>query len=147
MKYSLKQRNFWFVLLADTVLVSLAYYCAYLLRFDGAIPPKYFAGWSQTVIWIAPLKLLTFFYFRLYRGMWRYTSAYDFINLLKACFTSSGIIVLILLVSYQLIGFPRSVFVIDFFLVFLFLGGLRMGIRLYYYHQNTKKLHQDNYVL
>ena len=139
MKYSLKQRNFWFVLLADTVLVSLAYYFAYLLRFDGAIPPKYFAGWSQTVIWIAPLKLLTFFYFRLYRGMWRYTSAYDFINLLKACFTSSGIIVLILLVSYQLIGFPRSVFIIDFFLVFLFLGGLRMGIRLYYYHQNGTK--------
>ena len=139
MKYSLKQRNFWFVLLADTVLVSLAYYFAYLLRFDGAIPPKYFAGWSQTVIWIAPLKLLTFFYFRLYRGMWRYTSAYDFINLLKACFTSSGITVLILLVSYQLIGFPRSVFIIDFFLVFLLLGGLRMGIRLYYYHQNGTK--------
>jgi hypothetical protein len=55
MKYSLKQRNFWFVLLADAVLVSLAYYFAYLLRFDGAIPPKYFARWSQTVIWIAPL--------------------------------------------------------------------------------------------
>ena len=63
------------MLLTDAVLVSLAYFYAYLLRFDAAIPPKYFTGLAKTVIWIVPLRLLTFYYFGLYRGMYRYTSA------------------------------------------------------------------------
>jgi FlaA1/EpsC-like NDP-sugar epimerase len=64
--------------------------------------------------------------------MWRYTSIHDLINLAKACVVSSGIIIFTLLISIRFVGFPRSVFVIDFLLTFLFLGGFRLGIRLYY---------------
>ena len=63
--------------------------------------------------------------------MWRYTGIYDLENLIKACVISSGIIVFILVLKVRFVGFPRSVFAIDLLLTFLFLSGIRVGIRLF----------------
>jgi FlaA1/EpsC-like NDP-sugar epimerase len=135
----LKNRNFWIMLLGDTLLALLSYYFAYYLRFDGDIPPAYLTRFLYTIIWIVPIKLACFFFFDLYRGMWRYTSVYDLINLSKACLTSSATIAIVLIITIRFIGFPRSVFIIDFLLTFLFVGGFRMGIRLYYHRRNSSK--------
>ena len=86
---------------------------------------------ENTVVWIVPLKLACFFFFGLYKGMWRYTGIYDLENLIKACVISSGIIVFILVLKVRFVGFPRSVFAIDLLLTFLFLSGIRVGIRLF----------------
>ena len=126
----LKRLNFWIVFLGDAVLVGLAYYLAYYLRFDGDIPATSLTQWTNTVVWIVPLKLVCLFFFGLYKGMWRYTSIYDLENLIKACVISSGIIVFILVLKVRFEGFPRSVFAIDLLLTFLFLSGVRVGIRL-----------------
>ena len=72
-----------------------------------------------------------FLFFWLYKGMWRYTGIYDLENLIKACVISSGIIVFILVLKVRFVGLPRSIFVIDLLLTFLFLGGVRVGIRLF----------------
>jgi len=120
-------------------LALLSYYFAYYLRFDGDIPPAYLTRFLYTIIWIVPIKLACFFFFDLYRGMWRYTSIYDLINLSKACLTSSATIAIVLIITIRFIGFPRSVFIIDFLLTFLFVGGFRMGIRLYYHRRNSSK--------
>jgi FlaA1/EpsC-like NDP-sugar epimerase len=135
----LKNRNFWIMLLGDTLLALLSYYFAYYLRFDGDIPPAYLTRFLYTIIWIVPIKLACFFFFDLYRGMWRYTSIYDLITLSKACLTSSATIAIVLIITIRFIGFPRSVFIIDFLLTFLFVGGFRMGIRLYYHRRNSSK--------
>ena len=123
----LKRPNFWVVFLGDAVLVGLAYYLAYYLRFDGNISAASFTQWMNTVVWIVPLKLACFFFFGLYKGMWRYTGIYDLENLIKACVISSGIIVFILVLKVRFVGFPRSVFAIDLLLTFLFLSGIRVG--------------------
>ena len=81
----LKRPNFWVVFLGDAVLCGLAYYLSYILRFDGNIPAGELANWMSTVVWIVPLKLTCFFFFGLYKGMWRYTGIYDLENLIKAC--------------------------------------------------------------
>ena len=69
----LKRPNFWIVFFGDAVLAGLAYYLAYFLRFDGNIPANHLADWMNTVVWIVPLKMVSFFFFGLYKGMWRYT--------------------------------------------------------------------------
>jgi FlaA1/EpsC-like NDP-sugar epimerase len=74
--------------------------------------------------------MFVFIYFGLYRGMWRYTSLVDLLNVLKATFTSSVLIILTILFIYRFQGFPRSVFIIDGFLTFIFIGGIRIVIRL-----------------
>jgi len=101
------------MVLGDAVLVSFAYFLSYFLRFDGDIPSNELANFLSTVIWIVPLKLACFGFFDLYKGMWRYTSIHTLTNLIKACTTSSTIIVVLLLVTVRFVGFPRSVFFID----------------------------------
>jgi len=126
----LKRPNFWIVVLADAVLVAAAYLLSYYLRFDGDIPAMEFANWKRTVVWIVLLKLACFYFFGLYKGMWRYTGIYDLESLIKACLVSSGIIVFILVLKVRFVGFPRSIFVIDLLLAFLFVSGVRVGIRI-----------------
>jgi FlaA1/EpsC-like NDP-sugar epimerase len=146
MIYTLKNRNFWIMLFGDAVLILLSYFFAYYLRFDGHIPPKSLTNFMQTVIWIVPLKLACFFFFDVYKGMWRYTSIHDLTNLIKACLTSSAIITVLLLITVRFAGFARSVFIIDFLLTFLFVSGYRIGIRLFYSPMNGRfrSLHQRN---
>jgi FlaA1/EpsC-like NDP-sugar epimerase len=68
--------------------------------------------------------------FNLYKGMWRYTSISDLINILKATFVSSAIIILTILYLHRFEYYPRSVFVIDAFPTLVLIGGIRLFIRL-----------------
>ena len=143
---TLKRRNFWIMLLTDGVIVALSYYLSYYLRFDGPIPQPYLHVFLNTIIWIIPLKLVSFFFFDLYKGMWRYTSVVDLINLLKACITASAIIAGILGITTRFYDISRGVFVIDFLLTFCFTGALRVGIRLMYqkrYSKHERNNHRD----
>jgi len=128
---TLKRPNFWLVFLGDGILVALSLYLAYLLRFDGRIPPEQLKEALGILPWVIPIKLIGFFFFGLYKGMWRYTGIYDLENLVKACVISSGLIVFILVLKTRFVGFPRSVFVIDLLLTFLSVSGARIGIRMF----------------
>jgi FlaA1/EpsC-like NDP-sugar epimerase len=134
----IRKRNFWVMLFVDAILVSFAYFLSYLLRFDGAIPQTHITNFCRTVVWILPLKLVFFYVFGLYKGMWRYTSISDLQNLVKGCLASTGTILLILLISVRFYGFARSVFIIDLFLSFIFIGGFRIAVRMFYHRQNKK---------
>lgn len=122
-------RNLVLVAAADVALLTLALFLSYLLRFDFNIPPAFQAALIRALPIILVCKLLSFHYFDLYRGMWRYTSIADLLNLLKAVSASSMIIVTVLLLGTRFIGFPRSVFVMDWCLSILLVGGFRLGIR------------------
>lgn len=131
MKVLIRNKNFWLMLAADFCLITLSYLLAYKIRFEGEIPTQYFSIIEQTILAVVSIKIVTFFIFNLYRGMWRYTSLVDFINVIKAVAVSSIIIILIILFLYSLQGFPRSVFILDFLLTLVFIAGIRLGIRLY----------------
>jgi len=118
------------MLILDATLVAAAYISAYLLRFDGHIPLQNWVQLKTTLPFVIPLKLFCFIMFGLYKGMWRYTSLADLRNTFKATSLSSIIIVLAILFLYRFHGFSRSVYVIDFVFTFLFVGGIRVAIRL-----------------
>ncbi len=131
MKYIIKNRNFWLILLLDTLLLFFSYYGSYLIRFEGHIPEEHFAVFRKTVLLIIPFKLACFLFFKLYKGMWRYTSIPDFLNLVKATFVSSTVIMLAILFLHQFRGYVRSVFIMDAALTLLFIGGIRLLIRIF----------------
>jgi len=130
MRHFISRKNFWIILSIDLLLLCLAYFASYFIRFEGRIPQNEILNFRNTVWLIIPFKLLVFFQFKLYRGMWRYTSISDLINLIKATFVSSTIIILAILYLRRFEGFPRSVFIIDAFLTLFFIGGVRLSIRL-----------------
>jgi FlaA1/EpsC-like NDP-sugar epimerase len=134
----IRKRNFWVMLSVDAIIISFTYFLSYLLRFDGAIPHAHITNFGHTVLWILPLKLVSFFVFGLYKGIWRYTSISDIESLVKGCLASTGTVLLILFISVQFYGFARSVFIIDLFLTFIFIGGFRVAVRMFYYRQNKR---------
>jgi len=125
----IKNRNLWVMLAVDVLLVCGSYYLAFVLRFDGRLPADQLRIFRQSVVWILPLKLALFIFFDLYRGMWRYFSVSDLINVFKACAVASVAMILVVLASYRFEGFSRTVFFLDFILCLMMVGGFRLMIR------------------
>ncbi len=131
MKHLLRNKNFWTILVTDAGLVCVSYVLAYLIRFENDIPPDQVEMLVQTLPWIVPLKILLFAWLGLYRGMWRYTSISDLINIIKATVISAGAIALALLLIRHFEGFSRSVLVMDALLTLTLIGGVRLLIRVH----------------
>jgi len=96
--------------------------------------PEGIPGLSFRVIPLIILaKIISFYFFDVYQGMWRYTSLQDLINILKASIFSSLSIFFLFFLTQELKGFARSIFIVDWILTLLFIGGYRVSIRLYYW--------------
>ena len=113
----------------DFVLICLALYSAHLLRYEGAIPALVEGPLRQAIPWTIVWRLVAFWYFGLYRSMWRYTGVKDLINVFKAVSLSSLMVVLTLTLLYRFEGFSRSAFVLDWLLMCIFAGGARVAVR------------------
>jgi FlaA1/EpsC-like NDP-sugar epimerase len=124
--------KFYLVLFGDAAIFALAHIAAYLFRFEFSLASLYLQQIKAVLIWLVPLKLIVFFSFGLYRGMWRYTSIRDFWLIAQATVVSSLLAMVIMIYLNRFEGYSRTVFIIDGVLTFLAIGGLRMVIRSYY---------------
>jgi FlaA1/EpsC-like NDP-sugar epimerase len=140
MKFKLIYKNFFIVLGIDLLLLTASLFLAYLIRFDFDLPQQHSVLLYKMLPFVLIFKIISFYFFDLYRGMWRYTSIADLLNIIKASFVSTlGIVCLILFSHTRFIGFPRSVFIMDWCFTVLFISGYRLGIRLYFEHFSEDK--------
>jgi FlaA1/EpsC-like NDP-sugar epimerase/lipopolysaccharide/colanic/teichoic acid biosynthesis glycosyltransferase len=115
----------------DVVLIILANYLAFVLRFDGNLRAEEIGMFQQTVLWLVGIRALTFAVLRLNEGLWRYTSIWDLQKILSGVFGST---ILFYGVVYWVLGidnYPRSIFVIDSVLLVGFLAGVRLPRRIF----------------
>jgi FlaA1/EpsC-like NDP-sugar epimerase len=131
MKHLLRNKNFWIIFVIDVGLVCTSYVLAYLMRFEGSIPPEQMEMLAQTLPGVVVLKIAVFAWIGLYRGMWRYTSIADLINIITATVISTGIITLVLVLVHRFEGFSRSVLILDALITLMLIGGIRLLIRVY----------------
>ncbi len=114
----------------DAVLIVSSLLLSYALRFNT---PDLGGYWSQ-ILTILPvmlvLRLGVFAVMGLYRGMWRFSGMRDLISLVQAVTISSGLAMTLLFLAFRLEEYPRSVFIIDWFVVLVLAGGSRFGYRL-----------------
>jgi FlaA1/EpsC-like NDP-sugar epimerase len=135
----LRNPKFYFIVFSDAVFFVIALVAAYLFRFEFSLNAARIQQIQNLLIWVVPFKLIMFFAFGLYRGMWRYTSTHDFWLLARTSFLATLIIIFFILYLNRFEGYSRAVFITDGFLTFLFAGGLRMMIRSYYAaHMNPR---------
>ncbi|MBI3804177.1 MAG: polysaccharide biosynthesis protein [Nitrospirae bacterium] len=118
------------ILSIHAAAILLSSTLAFLLRFDGAIPQEEMKVLLTTIPLILFFRLAALQYFGLNRGLWRYASIQDLIDLGGAIFASSAAIwgTMALL---QINGYPQSVFLIDAIFLLLALASLRITKRVY----------------
>src|ERR1043165_1979705 len=118
-----------FEVLLDVVLIILAYWASYAIRFQPESPAwKLFFRTLPVLVFI---KMAVFLGMGVYRGLWRYTGMSDLIVFAKAVMLSSVGSILVLLFAFRFEGFSRKVFIIDAVLMFLFLAGSRLAFRVF----------------
>jgi UDP-GlcNAc:undecaprenyl-phosphate/decaprenyl-phosphate GlcNAc-1-phosphate transferase len=71
-------------ILLDVVLITLAYYAAYRLRFDGMLPPVYDTAFETTVGLVIALNILALTAFGVYRAPWEYAGIFDLYRMVGA---------------------------------------------------------------
>jgi FlaA1/EpsC-like NDP-sugar epimerase len=114
----------------DGCLLALAYYLAYVLRFDSDIPHRYANLIADTLIVTVLMKLVIFALFGLYSKLWRFVDQKDFEAILKAVTVSTvGLIAVLFLFSIGRHDPPRSVVALDFLLSLVFVSGARFAVR------------------
>jgi FlaA1/EpsC-like NDP-sugar epimerase len=114
----------------DACLLGLAYYLAYVLRFDSGIPHRYEVLLSDTIALTVAMKLVIFAMFGLYSKLWRFVDQKDFESILKAVVVSTvGLIVVLFLFSIGKHDPPRGVLALDFLLSLVFVCGARFAVR------------------
>lgn len=115
---------------ASWPLFALVYFSSYWLRFEGDLDGPELRLFLSTFAWVACLKVLSFNCFRVYQGWGRYVTFHDLTLLLKAATASSFAILLIDFLLYPSLSTPRSVFLMDWGLTIVTIGGIRSLARL-----------------
>ena len=114
----------------DACLLALAYYLAYVLRFDSGIPARYESLLWDTIALTVAMKLVIFAMFGLYSKLWRFVDQKDFESILKAVVVSTvGLIVVLFLFSIGRHDPPRGVLALDFLLSLVLVSGARFAVR------------------
>jgi FlaA1/EpsC-like NDP-sugar epimerase len=127
-------RNRMLQLAADAVLVALAYFLAFQLRFldePNGWPERYQTLFAQSVGFVVVGKLAVFYVCGLYQKWWRYVSGRDFLLIFRAVAIASAILVVFFAVAKPFAHtLPRAVEVTDFVLTMMLIAGARLAVRL-----------------
>lgn len=111
-------------------LAALSNWLAFLLRFDGNIPAQEWDLFVAMLPLLLTIRALTFYPFRLYDGIWRYTSLWDLRNLALSIAVSSLSFAGVVRFGLDMRAYPSSIVVIDALLLLCLLAGLRVLPRL-----------------
>ncbi|HET9120858.1 MAG TPA: nucleoside-diphosphate sugar epimerase/dehydratase [Solirubrobacterales bacterium] len=119
---------------ADAVLVAVAYYLAFRLRFldaSGGIPERYDHMLANSIGFVVLGELIVFSLSGLYEKWWRYFRLPDMIAVLRACAISTAILAIVFLILKPFDDqIPRSVVVSNFLLTVFLVGGARLLARM-----------------
>ncbi len=113
----------------DLLLIILANYLAFWLRFDGAIPRTEVDGFLSALPWLVVIRGVAFSLFRLHEGLWRYTSLWDFQRILIGVASSTVAFYGWVHLVMGYVAYPGSIYIIDSFLLVGFITGVRLSVR------------------
>ncbi len=118
-------------LAADLAIVVAAWYLAFRLRFDTALPSYYerYVSWEILGL-VASIKLAIFALFGFYNRWWRYVSTRDMWGAARGVLAASLVTFLVFsFFAVHVSAVPRTVWVIDGLLTLAFVAGSRMLAR------------------
>jgi len=138
-------KRFVFFILSDILIIILSLYLSFLLRFEFALTEEYRRLIAIALPFFIIVKPIFFRLFRLYRITWRHVGINELFNIINATIVAELVLIVLFLVLPPLnffipmerfstlnsVVFPRSIFLLDWFISILLISGLRISKRLY----------------
>jgi len=119
----------WFLALGHAAVFIVAFWLAFLFRFDFSLPPDTADLFETTLVWVVCLKLIVFCLLSQFRGWWRYVTFADLMALLRA--TAISLLLLATANFFFQWQIPRSILILDCIMTTLLLGGIRSSWRMF----------------
>jgi len=120
----------WAVFCFDLINIPLAWFGAYWLRYNlSSIPKETVQDALLAMPLVIVIQVISYWYFGLYRGVWRFASLPDLVRIVKAVFVGSLLSLLTIFLVMRLAYMPRSVIPIYSILLLFCLGGARFAYR------------------
>jgi FlaA1/EpsC-like NDP-sugar epimerase len=117
------------ILLLDGLLIWVSLYAAYLLRFDGRIPPEHMRIFGRFLPLFLAIRLSLHLAFGLHRWSFRLSGFYEAVRVVTATIVGTACFVAVFY-FLQTPGPPRSVLAMEFFLTASLVGAFRFSPRL-----------------
>lgn len=112
----------------DTVLIGLAYYVAFVIRFRGPEAAQFLPYFSRSLPIVVCVQLAALWVSGKYRQVWASLGPTELMNLLWGLGTGAGASVIAVLYLYHFEGYSRSVFAFDAVLLAAMVVGTRVGL-------------------
>lgn len=116
-------------ILVDIVLINLAVYGAYWLRFDGIIESRYLQHYRESFVIITVIKLAVFYYAGIYKSLWRYASIRELVLIAVSSLVANAVMLTYVFMAQKFM--PRGIYIIAFMLDTAFIGGSRLLYRIF----------------
>ena len=130
-----KNKKLLILISLDFFLICFSMIISIVFRYDFSIPKELYDLLNlKSLFFLIFIKMLSFKVFALYKGMWRYTSVWDMINIIKASSLSSFLLISIVYFSIGFEYFSRSIFFIDYIICTGLVSISRLGIRMFFTH-------------
>ena len=129
----------WLQLPIDLMLVALAWWLAFWLRFNLDTPDEFQAMMVKTLPWPLLGSGISLLGWGVYRHIWRYTSVAELTRLVYGV-VFAGLLTASAVLMLRVESFPRSVLLLHPLLALLLLGGVRTGARMLFTHRSNRGL-------
>ena len=117
-----------YLVVLDAIFVNVAFILAIFLRFD-AVPAYYLQVCLTTFVPSTAVRILSHYFFGLYRRAWRYASVQEALAIVGAVTVGTFFNVVLTMVWLQN-TLPRSIVVLDWSLCMALVGGSRFLLRM-----------------
>ncbi len=132
------------IVILHAAMVLLSNFLAVFLHLKPSQSVLDFPHYLEMLPWLVAIRIFVFIPFRLFEGMWRYTSLRDLLNIVAAVSLSSYAYYGVLRWGLDAAVYPPSVYLLDWLLLIAFMGGIRLVRRT---HRELARLVPDKRVL
>ena len=125
-----RKTKLWVISTCDILFIMLAHVLAHCLRYEISLFHLDASYYFSVLPLMLAVKVPVFYFYGLYRGMWRYTGLSDLRNIAMAILTASALIWIVMLFVNQFQGYSRAVFILDGVFTLFFISAIRVAARL-----------------
>jgi len=119
------------VFFLDVSLIAASLAFSFLLRFDFSLPASYLDAFLHGLAVVLIAKPVLFAASGMYRNIWRYASLQDAYQIFKVVTFSSFASAFLLVSTNGPFALPRSIYVLDWFILFALVAASRLLWRIY----------------